>query len=134
MTIIRRDLDTRVERLERGLAELTNEAHAARANFLMAVNQMGKFKEVMDCHVHTMTDDGGAGTSRPQGEVINIIHELVQVLESEANTMRVDLNGMRDAMAGIDRRLVAQEEALRKLCLAIGQAVNTNRLYDQPTT
>lgn len=120
----------RLTRMERALAEQIHEARAARANFLMAVNQIGKLKEVMDSHVHTMTDESGDGTTRPQGEVINIIHQLVQVLESEANSMRVDQNAYRSAVSSLDGRLRSLEMSLDRLCRALSGAVDPTRVFD----
>lgn len=124
-----RDTETRLDKLERFMVEQIAEARAARANFLMAVNQMGKFKDVVDTHVHTMTDENGTGVTRPQDQVINIVHEMVQVLESEANTLRVDSNAYRDALAGVDQRLTLLEAAVRTLCSRLGQAVDHTSLY-----
>lgn len=115
-------LEGRVDKLERELVMAKNEAIGARSNFLMAVNQIGKLKEYVDSHVHTMRDENGEGEPRPQGEVINILHEMLQVLESEANTIRVDQNGMRDALAAFGAELSNLESSLRELCDRLGSA------------
>ena len=126
----RGDIETRVAKLERQIGELIAEFRAARANFLMTVNQMGKFHEAMDAHVHTMTDDGGKGTVRPQADVINIVHELVQVLEQESNHLRVDLNAGREVTGGLDQRLQAVEAAISRLCSAAQEAFDATRVFD----
>ena len=123
--ILRRNsnLEARMDRMEQSMGALLMELKGARSNFLIAVNQIGKLKEYVDSHVHTMTDDNGQGSSRPQSDVINILHEMMQVLEQEANTMRVDQNGMRTATSDLSQRMTELENGVRRLCARMGAAV-----------
>lgn len=124
-----RTVEARLEKLERSMIAMHQEAQAARNSFMMTVGQMDKLKHYAESHVHTMVDDHGKGTTRPQHEVIEIIHELVQVLESEANTLRVDTNASREATAQLNQRLSDLEASVVRLCRSMQVAFDPTKVF-----
>lgn len=126
--VIRDVLKTELAQIVEEAGKVAAAYKGTQSNFLQVVGQverMGKAVEAMhrglQAHTHAVQSDG---KDVPVGEVLKDLAELMAVLESELNTIRVDQNAYRDKLAELDARVASaaasDAKARRALLAALG--------------